>query len=172
MTCRWITTSLFEHRNPQPMSHRLFIEPRAWGIVCRCLRVVVQTFFFLFLDYTLPTFAHVLISHHRYVPKKIAGCSEESGLPINSASRLLFVSVQPCTEVLFLDIFHNYSQTLTPVLLDMVQNLQGQFNVTLNIFTCLKSTFICLFSRPFNVRLIDAGQRQLIVGSHSKVGGI
>uniref|UniRef100_A0A674MFH1 Importin-11 n=1 Tax=Takifugu rubripes TaxID=31033 RepID=A0A674MFH1_TAKRU len=33
-------------------------------------------------------------------------------------------SLRPCTEVLFLDIFHNYSQTLTPVLLDMVQNLQ------------------------------------------------
>uniref|UniRef100_A0A8C9TWZ9 Importin-11 n=1 Tax=Scleropages formosus TaxID=113540 RepID=A0A8C9TWZ9_SCLFO len=32
-------------------------------------------------------------------------------------------SLRPCTEVLFLDIFHNYSQTLTPVLLDMVQNL-------------------------------------------------
>uniref|UniRef100_A0A3Q3ANW6 Importin-11 n=1 Tax=Kryptolebias marmoratus TaxID=37003 RepID=A0A3Q3ANW6_KRYMA len=28
-------------------------------------------------------------------------------------------SLRPCTEVLFLDIFHNYSQTLTPVLLDM-----------------------------------------------------
>lgn len=38
-------------------------------------------------------------------------------------------SLRPCTEVLFLDIFHNYSQTLTPVLLDMVQNLQGPSNV-------------------------------------------
>lgn len=38
-----------------------------------------------------------------------------------------FLSLQPCTEVLFLDIFHNYSQTLTPVLLEMVQNLQGWF---------------------------------------------
>lgn len=37
------------------------------------------------------------------------------------------ISLQPCTEVLFLDIFHNYSQTLTPVLLEMVQNLQGWF---------------------------------------------
>uniref|UniRef100_A0A673ZFR0 Importin-11 n=1 Tax=Salmo trutta TaxID=8032 RepID=A0A673ZFR0_SALTR len=34
-------------------------------------------------------------------------------------------SLRPCTEVLFLDIFHNYSQTLTPVLLEMVLNLQG-----------------------------------------------
>ncbi|XP_014861809.1 PREDICTED: importin-11 [Poecilia mexicana] len=38
-------------------------------------------------------------------------------------------SLRPCTEVLFLEIFHNYSQTLTPVLLDMVQNLQGPTNV-------------------------------------------
>ncbi|XP_047679102.1 importin-11 [Tachysurus fulvidraco] len=38
-------------------------------------------------------------------------------------------SLRPCTEVLFLDLFHNYSQTLTPVLLDMVQSLQGLSNV-------------------------------------------
>uniref|UniRef100_A0A3P9HP15 Importin-11 n=1 Tax=Oryzias latipes TaxID=8090 RepID=A0A3P9HP15_ORYLA len=38
-------------------------------------------------------------------------------------------SLRPCTEVLFLDIFHNYSQTLTPVLLEMVENLQGPTNV-------------------------------------------
>ncbi|KAM9329201.1 importin-11 [Gastrophryne carolinensis] len=34
-------------------------------------------------------------------------------------------SLRPCSEVLFMDIFHEYSQTLTPVLLDMVQTLQG-----------------------------------------------
>ncbi|XP_064413859.1 importin-11 isoform X2 [Latimeria chalumnae] len=34
-------------------------------------------------------------------------------------------SLRPCTEVLFLDIFHEYSQTLTPVLLEMIQSLQG-----------------------------------------------
>ncbi|KAL7824249.1 hypothetical protein AOLI_G00330160, partial [Acnodon oligacanthus] len=33
-------------------------------------------------------------------------------------------SLRPCTEVLFLDVFHSYSQTLTPVLLEMMQNLQ------------------------------------------------
>ncbi|KAK1174337.1 importin-11 isoform X1 [Acipenser oxyrinchus oxyrinchus] len=38
-------------------------------------------------------------------------------------------SLRPSTEVLFLDIFHNYSQTLTPVLLEMVQNLHGPTNV-------------------------------------------
>uniref|UniRef100_A0A3B4Y3B8 Importin-11 n=1 Tax=Seriola lalandi dorsalis TaxID=1841481 RepID=A0A3B4Y3B8_SERLL len=50
-------------------------------------------------------------------------------------------SLRPCTEVLFLDIFHNYSQTLTPVLLDMVQNLQGQLNVNSNIITCQKQIY-------------------------------
>ncbi|XP_072272468.1 importin-11 [Pyxicephalus adspersus] len=34
-------------------------------------------------------------------------------------------SLRPCSEVLFIDIFHEYSQTLTPVLLDMVHTLQG-----------------------------------------------
>ncbi|XP_047197226.1 importin-11 [Hippoglossus stenolepis] len=37
-------------------------------------------------------------------------------------------SLRPCTEVLFLDLFHTYSQTMTPVLLEMVQNLQGPTN--------------------------------------------
>lgn len=49
-------------------------------------------------------------------------------------------SIQPCTEVLFLDIFHNYSQTLTPVLLDMVQNLQGQLNGHSRIITYKKKS--------------------------------
>lgn len=34
---------------------------------------------------------------------------------------------QPCTEVLFIDIFHEYNQTLTPVLLEMVHSLPGKF---------------------------------------------
>ncbi|XP_054842546.1 importin-11 isoform X1 [Eublepharis macularius] len=38
-------------------------------------------------------------------------------------------SLRPCTEVLFIDIFHEYNQTLTPVLLDMVHSLQGPTNV-------------------------------------------
>uniref|UniRef100_A0A669E393 Importin-11 n=1 Tax=Oreochromis niloticus TaxID=8128 RepID=A0A669E393_ORENI len=54
-------------------------------------------------------------------------------------------SLRPCTEVLFLDIFHNYSQTLTPVLLDMVQNLQGHRIV--NIVTNVTLTF---FSAVYN----------------------
>ncbi|XP_053304003.1 importin-11 [Spea bombifrons] len=38
-------------------------------------------------------------------------------------------SLRPCSEVLFIDIFHEYSQTLTPVLLDMVDKLQGPTHV-------------------------------------------
>ncbi|KAM4054020.1 importin-11 [Anomaloglossus baeobatrachus] len=34
-------------------------------------------------------------------------------------------SLRLCSEVLFIDIFHEYSQTLTPVLLEMVHTLQG-----------------------------------------------
>ncbi|XP_006876255.1 PREDICTED: importin-11 [Chrysochloris asiatica] len=33
-------------------------------------------------------------------------------------------SLRPCTEVLFIDIFHEYNQTLTPVLLEMMQTLK------------------------------------------------
>ncbi|KAM9263124.1 importin-11 isoform 3-T4 [Morus bassanus] len=38
-------------------------------------------------------------------------------------------SLRPCTEVLFFDIFHEYNQTLTPVLLEMVRSLQGSTNL-------------------------------------------
>uniref|UniRef100_A0A8B9FSY9 Importin-11 n=1 Tax=Amazona collaria TaxID=241587 RepID=A0A8B9FSY9_9PSIT len=38
-------------------------------------------------------------------------------------------SLRPCTEVLFIDIFHEYNQTLAPVLLEMVHSLQGSTNV-------------------------------------------
>uniref|UniRef100_A0A5F8GIC7 Importin-11 n=1 Tax=Monodelphis domestica TaxID=13616 RepID=A0A5F8GIC7_MONDO len=38
-------------------------------------------------------------------------------------------SLRPCTEVLFIDIFHEYNQTLTPILLEMVQTLQGPTSV-------------------------------------------
>ncbi|NXC34166.1 IPO11 protein, partial [Campylorhamphus procurvoides] len=38
-------------------------------------------------------------------------------------------SLRPCTEVLFIDIFHEYNQTLTPVLLEMVHSLQGSTNI-------------------------------------------
>ncbi|KAJ7335927.1 hypothetical protein JRQ81_013868 [Phrynocephalus forsythii] len=38
-------------------------------------------------------------------------------------------SIRPCTEVLFIDIFHEYNQTLTPVLLEMVHSLQVLTNM-------------------------------------------
>ncbi|NXW83299.1 IPO11 protein, partial [Alopecoenas beccarii] len=38
-------------------------------------------------------------------------------------------SLRPCTEVLFIDIFHEYNQTLSPVLLEMVHSLQGPTNM-------------------------------------------
>ncbi|XP_013909442.1 PREDICTED: importin-11 [Thamnophis sirtalis] len=38
-------------------------------------------------------------------------------------------SIRPCTEVLFIDIFHEFNQTLTPVLLEMVHSLQGPTNM-------------------------------------------
>uniref|UniRef100_A0A8C8AIR5 Importin-11 n=1 Tax=Otus sunia TaxID=257818 RepID=A0A8C8AIR5_9STRI len=38
-------------------------------------------------------------------------------------------SLRPCTEVLFIDIFHEYNQTLTPVLLEMVHSLQASTNM-------------------------------------------
>ncbi|KAM4808983.1 importin-11 [Rhinophrynus dorsalis] len=38
-------------------------------------------------------------------------------------------SLRPCSEVLFIDIFHENSQTLTPVLLDMVETIKGPTHV-------------------------------------------
>ncbi|KFZ62274.1 Importin-11, partial [Antrostomus carolinensis] len=38
-------------------------------------------------------------------------------------------SLRPCTEVLFIDIFHEYNQTLTPVLLEMILSLQRSTNM-------------------------------------------
>ncbi|NXJ84659.1 IPO11 protein, partial [Trogon melanurus] len=38
-------------------------------------------------------------------------------------------SLRPCTEVLFIDIFHEYNQILSPVLLEMVHSLQGSTNM-------------------------------------------
>ncbi|NXG42691.1 IPO11 protein, partial [Psilopogon haemacephalus] len=51
-------------------------------------------------------------------------------------------SLRPCTEVLFIDIFHEYNQTLTPVLLEMLRNLQGSVLVN--------SRHNCCFSLVYN----------------------
>ncbi|RXN18379.1 importin-11 [Labeo rohita] len=65
----------------------------------------------------------MIVKNDAYKPAKNIEAVEETG------GDSWKYSLRPCTEVLFLDIFHNYSQTLTPVLLEMVQNLQGPSNV-------------------------------------------
>ncbi|EGV92065.1 Importin-11, partial [Cricetulus griseus] len=65
--------------------------------------------------------------------KQFLECSRSIGTDNACRDRLektiiLFTKV-PCTEVLFIDIFHEYNQTLTPVLLEMMQTLQGPTNV-------------------------------------------
>ena len=83
-------------------------------------------------------------------------CSVPAFPAINCLSAFLlcfFSTVQPCTEVLFLDIFHNYSQTLTPVLLEMVQNLQGQLNVQKKkLYYMLKAQSAPFSADPLNTR--------------------
>lgn len=82
--------------------------------------------------------------------------------PIHYSLKLLYFSlIQPCTEVLFLDIFHNYSQTLTPVLLDMVQNLQGQWNVLKNILTANILIFWAILGK-INVAIINLWRKSFV----------
>uniref|UniRef100_A0A8C4FA57 Importin-11 n=1 Tax=Dicentrarchus labrax TaxID=13489 RepID=A0A8C4FA57_DICLA len=71
-------------------------------------------------------------------------------------------SLRPCTEVLFLDIFHNYSQTLTPVLLDMVQNLQGQLNIKSNIITLYNAVGLAAYELFDNVDFDQWFKNQLL----------
>uniref|UniRef100_A0A8B9JDJ1 Importin-11 n=1 Tax=Astyanax mexicanus TaxID=7994 RepID=A0A8B9JDJ1_ASTMX len=52
-------------------------------------------------------------------------------------------SLRPSTEVLFLDIFHNYSQTLTPVLLEMMHSLQVMKKY--NIIICNNILILTVF---------------------------
>ncbi|XP_073440362.1 importin-11 isoform X3 [Dendrobates tinctorius] len=49
-------------------------------------------------------------------------------------------SLRLCSEVLFIDIFHEYSQTLTPVLLEMVHALQGPTPLEDQNAICIKET--------------------------------
>lgn len=51
---------------------------------------------------------------------------DQYNIPLFSLEICFFFPLQPCTEVLFIDIFHEYNQTLTPVLLEMMQTLQGE----------------------------------------------
>ncbi|XP_057689047.1 importin-11 [Corythoichthys intestinalis] len=85
--------------------------------------------------FTHPTLTEIgrrLVSHYFLLTKEELAMWEEdpeSFAVEETGGDSWKYSLRPCTEVLFLDIFHNYSQTLTPVLLDMVQNLQGPTNV-------------------------------------------
>uniref|UniRef100_A0AAQ4PS11 Importin-11 n=1 Tax=Gasterosteus aculeatus aculeatus TaxID=481459 RepID=A0AAQ4PS11_GASAC len=65
----------------------------------------------------------LIVKNDAYKPSKNIDAVEETG------GDSWKYSLRPCAEVLFLDIFHNYNQTLIPGLLDMVQNLQGPTNV-------------------------------------------
>uniref|UniRef100_A0A3Q3G2L6 Importin-11 n=1 Tax=Kryptolebias marmoratus TaxID=37003 RepID=A0A3Q3G2L6_KRYMA len=76
--------------------------------------------------FTHPTLTEIgrrLVSHYFLLTEEELAMWEEDPESFTGGDSWKY-SLRPCTEVLFLDIFHNYSQTLTPVLLDMVQNLQ------------------------------------------------
>uniref|UniRef100_A0AAZ3SSZ7 Importin-11 n=1 Tax=Oncorhynchus tshawytscha TaxID=74940 RepID=A0AAZ3SSZ7_ONCTS len=85
--------------------------------------------------FTHPTLTEIgrrLVSHYFLLTKEELAMWEEDpeGFAVEETGGDSWkYSLRPCTEVLFLDIFHNYSQTLTPVLLEMVLNLQGPSNV-------------------------------------------
>ncbi|EMP39974.1 Importin-11 [Chelonia mydas] len=65
----------------------------------------------------------MIVKNYAYKPSKRFEAVEETG------GDSWKYSLRPCTEVLFIDIFHEYNQTLTPVLLEMVHSLQGPTNV-------------------------------------------
>uniref|UniRef100_H2UL07 Importin-11 n=1 Tax=Takifugu rubripes TaxID=31033 RepID=H2UL07_TAKRU len=91
----------------------------------------IKTAFFTYS--TLTEIGRRLVSHYFLLTEEELTMWEEDpesfGTVEETGGDSWKYSLRPCTEVLFLDIFHNYSQTLTPVLLDMVQNLQGPTNV-------------------------------------------
>ncbi|XP_078405147.1 importin-11 isoform X1 [Cetorhinus maximus] len=86
-----------------------------------------------FFNYsTLTEICRRLVSHYFLLtPEELSMWDEdpESFAVEEAGGDSYKYSLRPCTEVLFLDIFHEYSQTLTPVLLEMVQNLHGPTNV-------------------------------------------
>ncbi|XP_078253485.1 importin-11 isoform X3 [Rhinoraja longicauda] len=86
-----------------------------------------------FFNYsTLTEICRRLVSHYFLLtPEELSMWEEDpEGFAVEEAGGDSYkYSLRPCTEVLFLDVFHEYSQTLTPVLLEMVQNLHGPTNV-------------------------------------------
>ncbi|CAH2296266.1 importin-11 isoform X1 [Pelobates cultripes] len=85
--------------------------------------------------FTYPTLTEIcrrLVTHYfRLSEEELAMWEEdpESYAVEESGGDSWKYSLRPCSEVLFIDIFHEYSQTLTPVLLDMVDTLQGPTHV-------------------------------------------
>ncbi|KAM5193189.1 importin-11 isoform 1-T2 [Mantella aurantiaca] len=83
------------------------------------------------LFFTFPTLTEIcrrLVTHYFVLSEEERAMWEEDpeGFAVEeSGGDSWKYSLRPCSEVLFIDIFHEYSQTLTPVLLDMVHTLQG-----------------------------------------------
>ncbi|NXV81651.1 IPO11 protein, partial [Atlantisia rogersi] len=82
--------------------------------------------------FTYPTLMEIcrrLVSHYFLLTKEELMMWEEDpeGFTVEETGGDSWkYSLRPCTEVLFIDIFHEYNQTLTPVLLEMVHSLQGK----------------------------------------------
>ncbi|XP_008934683.1 PREDICTED: importin-11, partial [Merops nubicus] len=85
--------------------------------------------------FTYPTLTEIcrrLVSHYFLLTKEELTMWEEdpeSFTAEETGGDSWKYSLRPCTEVLFIDIFHEYNQTLTPVLLEMVRSLQGSANM-------------------------------------------
>ncbi|XP_030323526.1 importin-11 [Calypte anna] len=85
--------------------------------------------------FTYPTLMEIcrrLVTHYFLLTKEELAMWEEDpeGFTVEETGGDSWkYSLRPCTEVLFIDIFHEYNQTLTPVLLEMVHNLQGSTNM-------------------------------------------
>ncbi|XP_051498531.1 importin-11 [Apus apus] len=85
--------------------------------------------------FTYPTLMEIcrrLVTHYFLLTKEELAMWEEDpeGFTVEETGGDSWkYSLRPCTEVLFIDIFHEYNQTLTPVLLEMVHSLQGSTNM-------------------------------------------
>ncbi|NXW17304.1 IPO11 protein, partial [Circaetus pectoralis] len=85
--------------------------------------------------FTYPTLMEIcrrLVTHYFLLTKEELTMWEEDpeGFTVEeSGGDSWKYSLRPCTEVLFIDIFHEYNQTLIPVLLEMVHSLQGSTNM-------------------------------------------
>uniref|UniRef100_A0A8D0FM80 Importin-11 n=1 Tax=Strix occidentalis caurina TaxID=311401 RepID=A0A8D0FM80_STROC len=85
--------------------------------------------------FTYPTLMEIcrrLVTHYFLLTKEELAMWEEDpeGFTVEETGGDSWkYSLRPCTEVLFIDIFHEYNQTLTPVLLEMVHSLQASTNM-------------------------------------------